>query len=107
MKNHSESKLARICELRTKEVINECTCKRLGCICDLEVDICTGCIVSIIVPGPAKFCGAFGRDMEFVIPFQCIKCIGDDIVIVNIDEDQMLRKMSPKDKMKDVFFNWS
>lgn len=97
---------SRICDLKAKEVINECTCKRLGFICDIEIDICSGCITSIIVPGPAKFCGAFGRDMEYVIPFKCIKCIGDDIVLVNINEDQMLKKLCTKDRMKDSFFNF-
>lgn len=106
MKNHSELRTVRICELKCKEVINECSCKRLGCICDVDIDICSGCIINIIVPGPAKFCGAFGRDMEFVIPFKCIKCIGDDIIIVSIDEDSVLQKINQKDRMKDVFFNF-
>lgn len=106
MKNFSEGNAVRICELKTKEVINECTCKRLGFICDVDIDICSGCIVNIIVPGPAKFCGAFGRDMEYVIPFKCIKSIGDDIVIVNVDENFVLHKMNTKDRMKDMFFNF-
>ena len=106
MNNHSENRCVRICELKTKEVINECSCKRLGFICDVDIDICSGCIVNIIVPGPAKFCGAFGRDMEFVIPFKCVKSIGEDIVIVCINEDDMLKKMNPKDRMKDIFFNF-
>ncbi len=106
MYNHSETNCVRICDLKTKEVINECTCKRLGCVCDLEIDICTGCILNIIVPGPARFCGAFGRDMEFIIPFKCIKCIGDDIIIVNIDEKNVLHKCEQKDRMKDIFFNF-
>ncbi len=106
MKNHSESNTVRICDLKTKEVINECTCKRLGYICDLDIDICSGCIVNIIVPGPAKFCGAFGRDMEYVIPFKCVKSIGDDIVIVCIDENCVLKRMNPKERMKDMFFGF-
>ena len=32
----------RLCELREKEVINICDGKRLGCIVDLEFDICGG-----------------------------------------------------------------
>ena len=34
----------RIEELRRKEVINSCDCRILGCVHDLEFDICTGCI---------------------------------------------------------------
>lgn len=96
----------RICELKTKEVINECTCKRLGCIEDVDIDICTGCIKAIVVPGPAKFYGAFGRDSDYVIPFKCIKCIGDDIVLVAVDEKEVLCKCQRGDKFKDTFFNF-
>lgn len=72
----------KMCDLRQKEVINECDCKRLGFVADLEFDICTGCIEAIIVPGPCKVFGVFGRDTEYVIPFNCIKQIGPDIILV-------------------------
>ena len=54
----------RICELKQKEVINICDCKRLGFITDVEFDCNTGCIYELIVPGPAKICGCLGRDTE-------------------------------------------
>ena len=38
----------RLCELRQKEVINSCNCKRLGCVVDLEVNLCTGNVEAII-----------------------------------------------------------
>lgn len=82
----------RICELRQKEVINERDCKRLGFVCDVDIDICTGKIISIIVPGPCKVWGIIGRDHEFVINFCCIKQIGSDIIIVNIDEEKAFVK---------------
>ena len=68
----------RLCELREKEVINACDCKRLGCVVDLDFDPCSGEILAIIVPGPGKICGFLGTDREFVIPFRCIKKIGPD-----------------------------
>ena len=34
----------RVCELREKEVINVCNCKRLGNPVDLVFDACSGCI---------------------------------------------------------------
>lgn len=82
----------RICELRQKEVINERDCKRLGFVCDVDIDICTGKIISIIVPGPCKVWGIIGRDHEYVINFSCIKQIGPDIIIVNIDEEKSFVK---------------
>lgn len=83
----------RMCELREKEVINERSCKRLGYVCDIDMDICTGKIINIIVPGPCKVWGVIGRDHEYVIGFCCIKLIGPDIIIVNIDEDKCFVKI--------------
>ena len=82
----------RICELKEKEVINVCSGKRLGCIADVEINICTGEIEAIVIPGPGKICGFFGTDCEYVIPFSCIKKIGPDIVLVEIKEEKFLQK---------------
>ncbi len=76
----------RMWELRQKEVINCCNCKRLGYVADIEFDICKGCIHAIIVPVPGKICGIFGSEREFVIPYSCIKQIGPDIILVEINE---------------------
>ena len=79
----------RICDLRQKEEINQCNCKRLGFVSDVELDICDGKIVAIIVPGTGKFCGFFGRDTEYVIPFCKICQIGEEIILVNVKEDEV------------------
>ena len=72
------------CELRRKEVINICDGSRLGCICDIELDQCSGLISSIIVPGPTKFFGILRSDEELVIPYCKINKIGDDVILVDI-----------------------
>lgn len=82
----------RIAELRLKEVINSCNCKRLGFPSDIIFDINTGHISAIIVPGPGKLCQIFGRDNEYVIPYKCIKQIGEEIILVEIKEDELLKK---------------
>ena len=82
----------RFCEMRDKEVVNICTGKQLGCVVDLELDTCSGKIESIIVPGPGKFCGFFGTDCEYVIPYSCVKKIGPDAVLVEIKEEKFLQK---------------
>ena len=83
----------RICELGEKEVINICNCKRLGCVVDIEMNICDGCVEAIIIPGPGKICGFLGTDSEYVIPFACIKKIGPDIILVEIQEEKFLQKL--------------
>lgn len=80
----------RLCELREKEVINTCDCKRLGCVVDVVIDICNGCIEAIIIPGPGRICGFLGSDSEYIIPFECIKKIGEDIILVEICEKKFL-----------------
>lgn len=72
-------------ELRRKEVINICDGARLGCICDLELDDCTGAVSAVIVPGPARFFGLFRGPEELVIPYCRIEKIGGDVILVRAE----------------------
>ena len=83
--------ILRLCELREKEVINLCTCKRLGFVEDLIFELCDGTVKAIVVPDRAKFCGIFGSEYEFVIPIECIKKIGEDFIMVEINEEKFRR----------------
>ena len=82
----------RLFEVRQKEIINICTCKSLGCPVDLDFDPRGGRILAMIVPGPARLCGLFGRDSEYIIPWDCIRQIGEDIILVEINEDRCICK---------------
>lgn len=65
-------------DLKNKEVIDICDGRRLGFVCDIEVDVCTGCVHAIIVPT-----GGFFKGGELVICWCDIKKIGDDIILVD------------------------
>ncbi len=82
----------RLYDLKQKEVINIRTCRSLGCISDLEIDCKTGCILSIVVPGPGRLCWFLGRDFEYCIPWRCIVQIGTDIILVDVCEDEVKKK---------------
>lgn len=82
----------RICELRQKEVVNICSCRTLGCPLDIEFNPRTGCVEAMIVPVPGKMCGLFGPATEYVIPFSCIRQIGEDIILVEIQEEKCIKK---------------
>ena len=82
----------RLCELKQKEIINTCTCRSLGCPIDVEFDCATGKITALIVPGPGRFFCFFGRESEYVIPWKCICQIGDDIMLVEIQEEKCFHK---------------
>ena len=82
----------RICDLREKEIVNMSDCKRLGNAMDVKFNIHDGCILALIIPGPARLYGLFGCDSEYIIPFECIKKIGPDIILVDICEEKCLHK---------------
>jgi YlmC/YmxH family sporulation protein len=72
----------RIVDLRGKEVINICDGARLGFPCDVEIDMVTGQLVAIVVPGPNRFFGLFGHTEDYVVPWCQIKRIGEDTILV-------------------------
>jgi len=83
--------MSRASEFRQKEVINMSDGKRLGFISDVEVDLESGRIESLILPGSGRLFGLIGRDNEFIIPWEKVKKVGDDIVLVDMDE-RFIRK---------------
>ena len=87
----------RFSSLKCKEVVNICDGCRLGFVCDVEVDCRNGRIVAIVVPCHGKCFGLFGRHDEFVIPWQSIRRIGDDIILVDgaLDKCRLPRHKRP------------
>ncbi len=69
-------------DLKLKEVINVIDGKRLGGITDIEIDVASGRLTAIVVPGNGKFLGLFGRSEEVVIPWEKINKIGFDVILV-------------------------
>ena len=73
----------RFTDLRCKEVINICDGCRLGYVGDVECQLPEGQMTALIVPGPFRFFGLFGRGEEYYIPWDCIRQVGDDIILVD------------------------
>ena len=71
-------------DFKHKEVINITDGKRLGFVQDVTADLNTGVITSIIVPGSVKLFNIFSNINDIVIPWENIKCIGDDVILVEI-----------------------
>ncbi len=82
--------MVRIAEMKQKEVINISDGCRFGYICDIEIDIISGCIVTLIVPGPGKVFGMFGHDQEYRIPWKYVKQIGEDLILVEMISEKAL-----------------
>ena len=71
-------------DFKHKEVINIKDARRLGYVQDVTADLETGTITSIIVPGNNKMFNIFSTNNEIVIPWNKIKAIGEDIILVDI-----------------------
>lgn len=71
-------------DFKHKEVINITDGKRLGYVQDVCADLGTGVITSIIVPGNNRLINIFASNNDIVIPWDKIKCIGDDLILVEI-----------------------
>lgn len=70
-------------DMRCKEVVSVCDGRCLGCVDDLKIDTCCAKILAIIIYGRPKCFGLFGREEDIVIPWNEIKLIGEDTVLVN------------------------
>ena len=55
-----------------------------GFVQDVTADLQTGVITNIIVPGNNSIFNIFVKDSDIVIPWQQIRCIGEDIILVEI-----------------------
>ena len=71
-------------DFKHKEVININDGKRLGFVQDVTANLETGMITSIIVPGNTKILNIFSSGNDIVIPWEQVKCIGDDVILVEI-----------------------
>ena len=71
-------------DFKHKEVISITDGRRLGFVQDVTANLETGTITSIIVPGNSKLFNIFSSGNEIVIPWDNVKCIGDDLILVQI-----------------------
>ena len=69
--------------LSGKVVINICDAKRLGHICNYEIDLCDGRISAVFVPSKNGFLN-FSRNNDIRIPWDRIKKIGEDAILVEV-----------------------
>jgi YlmC/YmxH family sporulation protein len=73
-------------QLQVKDVINISDGKRLGWMRDIEVDLQNGRVAAIIVPRPGGLLGLFGRSNDYVIPWERIFRVGEDVILVELDD---------------------
>lgn len=75
--------MVRVSDLRDRDVININDGKRLGIINDVDLDLENGKIKAIILPGAGGFMGVIGRKNDLLIPWEKIRKIGIDTILVD------------------------
>lgn len=73
----------RIGDLRYKEIINVSDGCRYGYPQDVAVELSTGQVTALIVPGRPRLFGLLGRDEDIIIPWPRVRQVGEDIILVD------------------------
>lgn len=70
-------------DLKKKEVINVCDGRRLGCVCDIIIDVNSCRLDGIVVPGVISLSNFFQKHRNIIIPWSKIRKLGDDVILVD------------------------
>ncbi len=83
--------LIKISDLRDLEIININDGRRLGPLKDIELDLEKGAIQALILPNytGGRVLGIFGRSDDLVVPWEKIKRIGVDVLLVDLPSQQI------------------
>ena len=74
--------MARGIDFRQKEVINIRDGKVLGFVIDVDAELTNGSIKSIVVAGAGKLIKSIGGKNNVTIPWNNVKLIGEDVILV-------------------------
>ena len=72
----------RVSELRYKEIINVSDGSRYGWVGDVEVDLESGQVRALVVPGRLRLFGLLGREEARVFPWEAVRRFGADTILV-------------------------
>ena len=73
----------RIAQLRYKEVISVEDGCRFGYVGDMEIDLDSGQVRALVVPGRKRLFGLLGREADRYIPWSSVRRFGEDIILVD------------------------
>ena len=75
-------------DLKQKDVINIRDGRRLGKPIDVAFDDCS-CISALVVPGKGCVRSLIkGLREGYIVPWKCIKQIGDDVILVEVNANE-------------------
>ena len=75
----------RLAQLRYKEVVSVSDGSRFGFVGDMEVDLDTGRVTALVVPGRLRLLGLLGREEDRYVPGDAVRRFGQDIILVEAE----------------------
>ena len=69
-------------QLRYKEVISIADGSRYGYVGDVDIDLESGQVRALVIPGQPRFFGLFGRREDTVVRWDQVRRFGEDIILV-------------------------
>ena len=82
----------RLAQLRYKEIVSVADGSRFGYVGDMEIDLDTGRVTALVVPGRLRLFGLLGREEGRYIPWNAVRRFGHDIILV--EEEPLPRPLN-------------
>ena len=82
-----ESMQCCMAELRRREVVNMADGNRLGNVEDVLVDVGSGRVAALVIPGPCRFLGLFCPGDDYIVGWDAVRRVGEDLILVDIRGD--------------------
>lgn len=73
----------RIGDLRYREIIDVADGCRYGYPQDMVVELTTGQVTALVVPGRPRLFGLLGREEDILIPWSRVRQVGEDVILVD------------------------
>ena len=73
----------RMAQLRCKEVVSVLDGSRFGFVGDVQLDLESGQVQGLVIPGRLRLFGLLGREEGHFIPWSAVRRFGQDIILVD------------------------
>jgi len=78
----------KISDLRNKDIVSLKDGRKLGPVCDIELDLTAGKVLAIVLPGTNTVWGRFSRRSDVIVPWSGIYRLGVDTVLVDMESTE-------------------
>lgn len=79
-------------ELKQKEIIDITDGTKIGFVDDVEMNLETSSVISLVVYGRPRFFGIFGRDDDMIIRCEEISVVGKDTILIKPQKPSVITK---------------